>query len=131
MRTNIRHPHIVQFVRLCFSKKPTLLDEQLEGDDFSLTIKLSLLAGVVQALFYLHTHNPPIVCSDLIGSPPAAQIKKMNHVCFMQEYRDSTHLGGYVTPETYDVGSQRDSQQSSFPVALARGKKVCGVRLLH
>ena len=64
--TKIRHPRIVQFVRLCFSQKAALLDEHLEGDDFSLTIKLSLQAGVVQMLFYLHTHNPPIVRSDLI-----------------------------------------------------------------
>jgi len=124
--TKIRHPRIVPFVRLCFSQKAAFLDEHLEGDDFSLTIKLSLQAGVVQMLFYLHTHNPPIVRSDLIASPPAAKIKNLEHVCIIQKYRDPTHLS-----EAYDVRSQCNSQQSSFPIAPFRRKKVCGVRLLR
>ena len=73
----IRHPHIVQFLGLCYlegSALPVLVMEQLDRslDDLletspglPLPLKQSLLTDVAQGLLYLHTHNPPIIHRDL------------------------------------------------------------------
>ena len=73
----MRHPHIVQFLGLCYldgSAFPVLvmerlgssLDELLETSPcLPLTLKQSMLADVVRGLLYLHTRSPPVVHRDL------------------------------------------------------------------
>ena len=73
----MRHPHIVQFLGLCFLEGSTLpvlvmeqldssLDSLLEGaPGLPLSLKRSLLTDVIRGLLYLHTHCPPVVHRDL------------------------------------------------------------------
>ena len=75
--TEMRHPHIVQFLGLCFlegSALPVLviermdssLDELLEtSPSLPLSLKVSLLTDVARGLLYLHTRNPSVVHRDL------------------------------------------------------------------
>jgi len=67
----MRHPHIVQFLGLCFlegSTLPVLVMEQLDSSldgllegapGLPLSLKRSLLTDVIRGLLYLHTHCPP------------------------------------------------------------------------
>ena len=65
----MRHPHIVQFLGLCFlegSALPVLVMERLDSSldellesapGLPLTLKRSLLADVARGLLYLHTRS--------------------------------------------------------------------------
>ena len=73
LMANLRHPHVVQFLGLCFlpdSSLPILLmerlltslDELLEHTrDIPLALKRSILADIARGLIYLHNHNPLVV----------------------------------------------------------------------
>ena len=75
--SDIRHPHLVQFLGLCFAHNyplPILVTEKLEGDIQSLLqtvpnvpmiLKLSLLEDVVRGLHYLHSFSPALIHGDL------------------------------------------------------------------
>ena len=77
MMAEMRHPHIVQFLGLCYlegSTLPVLVMERLDNSldklletspSIPLNLKLSLLTDVAQGLHYLHTHNPQVVHRDL------------------------------------------------------------------
>ena len=128
----LRHPHIVQFLGLCFlqgSALPVLvmerldssLDELLEGvPGLPLALKRSLLADVARGLLYLHTHNPPVVHRDLsarnvlLTSSPVAKISDLGNARIVnlqpgQLARTLTRLPGtisYMPPEAFTDGSQ-------------------------
>ena len=73
----MRHPHVVQFLGLCYlegSALPVLVMEKLDSSldhlletspNLPLPLKLSLLTDVARGLVYLHTRNPPVVHRDL------------------------------------------------------------------
>ena len=89
MLTNLRHPHIVQFLGICvlpLSKTPTafmvmermltslhdLLDPTIEHPtnpsikpSFPLSLKYAILNNVASGLTYLHEQSPPIIHRDL------------------------------------------------------------------
>ena len=77
LMSTLHHPHIVQFLGVCFlpgSQLPLLVMEQLTMslDDLletnshvPLTTKCSILNGIVNGLTYLHSHTPPIIHRDL------------------------------------------------------------------
>ena len=74
---SLHHPHIVQFMGICFlpeSRLPVLvmeyltanLDDLLEKQpNIPLSLKRSILHDVARGLVYLHGHNPQIIHRDL------------------------------------------------------------------
>ena len=75
--SQLRHPHVVQFLGICFlphSQLPVLVMELLQGSldylletrpNIPLPTKLSILHDVARGLVYLHNHNPVIIHRDL------------------------------------------------------------------
>ena len=75
--SELRHPHVVQFLGICFlpdSQLPVLVMERLQGSldellestpDIALPAKLSILQDVARGLVYLHNHSPVIIHRDL------------------------------------------------------------------
>ena len=128
----MRHPHVVQFLGLCFLEGSTLpvlvmermdssLDELLEGaPGLPLALKRSLLSDVVRGLLYLHTRNPPVVHRDLssrnilLTSSLLAKISDLGNARIVnlgpgQLARTLTHLPGtfvYMPPEAFHEGSR-------------------------
>ena len=75
--SDLRHPHIVQFLGICFlpdSRLPVLVMEQLQGSlnellentaDIPLSTKASILQDVARGLVYLHQRSPSVIHRDL------------------------------------------------------------------
>ena len=75
--SQLRHPHIVQFLGVCYllgspipvlvmEKLQTSLDNLLETTpDIPLDIKVHLLTGISQGVVFLHSCSPPIAHRDL------------------------------------------------------------------
>ena len=130
--SDLRHPHIVQFLGVCFlpdSSLPVLvmerllmsLDDLLENTpDIPLTLKRSMLADVSKGLVYLHNHSSPIIHRDLsaknvlLNSAMAAKISDLGNSRIIdlqpgQLARTLSHLPGtlvYMAPEAFDVISR-------------------------
>ena len=130
--SNLRHPHIVQFVGLCFfpdSSLPLLIMELLltslddllgNTPDIPLAIKRSILADVAKGLAYLHNRNPPIVHRDLsaknvlLNSAMIAKISDMGNSRIVllqpgQLARTLSRIPGtqaYMPPEAFDSTSR-------------------------
>ena len=77
LMSSLRHPHIVQFLGVCFlpgSRLPALLMEKLwidlhallvDNPNLPLSLKHSILLDTAKGLTYLHTHSPPVIHRDL------------------------------------------------------------------
>ncbi len=78
LMSNLRHPHLVQFLGVCFlphvpypvlvmEKLHTNLDSLLEGSpNIPLPLKCSILIDVIRGLVFLHDQRPnPIIHRDL------------------------------------------------------------------
>ena len=127
--TKMRHPHVVQFLGLCFLEGSTLpvlvmermdssLDDLLEGaPGLPLALKRSLLADTVRGLVYLHTRNPPIVHRDLssrnilLTPSLVAKISDLGNARIVPGHlaRTLTRLPGtmvYMPPEAFHEGSR-------------------------
>ena len=128
----MRHPHIVLFLGLCFLESlplPVLVMERMDSslDDLlestpnlPLTHKRSVLADVARGLLYLHTHNPPIVHRDLsarnilLTSSLVAKISDLGNARIVnlrpgQLARTLTRIPGsmvYMPPEAFSHHSQ-------------------------
>ena len=128
----MRHPHIVQFLGLCFlegSALPVLVMERLDSslDDLletspglPLALKQSLLTDVARGLVYLHTRNHPVVHRDLsarnvlLTSSLVAKISDLGNARIVnlqpgQLARTLTRVPGtlaYMPPESFDQCSQ-------------------------
>ena len=75
--SQLRHPHIVQFLGVCYlpgSPIPVLLMEKLltsldnlleTSPNIPLDVKVHLLTGTGRGVVYLHSHTPPIAHRDL------------------------------------------------------------------
>lgn len=137
---DMRHPHIVQFLGLCYlegSTPPVLVMEQLDSNldnllettpSIPLTLKQSLLTDVARGLLYLHTRDPPVVHRDLsarnvlLTSSLVAKISDLGNARLVnlqpgQLARTLTHLPGttvYMAPEAFDEGSRYGPQLDIF-----------------
>ena len=122
---NLRHPHIVQFLGICFlpsSDLPVLvmeflpynLHDLLEGyPNFSLPIKLSILKDIARGLLYLHSQSPSIVHRDLsarnvlLNAALTAKIADFGMARIINPLHLSRQLttvpgsGVYMPPETF------------------------------
>lgn len=77
LMSQLRHPHIVQFIGVCYfpeSPLPILLMEKLQSSLDSLLettpnipvdVKMRFLMGACRGMVYLHGRSPPIVHRDL------------------------------------------------------------------
>ena len=84
LMSNLRHPHVVQFIGVCFfpgSELPALVMERLSTcvhdlldsptlpntpkKFLPLSLKCSILQNVAEGLEYLHDQSPPIIHRDL------------------------------------------------------------------
>ena len=77
LMSSLRHPHVVQFLGVCFlpsSRLPALVMEKLVvslhellemNPNIPLATKRSVLHDVARGLVYLHSHAPPIIHRDL------------------------------------------------------------------
>jgi serine/threonine protein kinase len=73
----LRHPHIVQFIGVCYlpgARLPSLVMERLDTNlhdlletipNLPLAVKNSVLLDTARGLLYLHSHSPPIIHRDL------------------------------------------------------------------
>ena len=128
----MRHPHVVQFLGLCYlegSALPVLVMEKLDSSldhlletspNLTLGLKLSLLTDVARGLVYLHTRNPPVVHRDLsarnvlLTSAMVAKISDLWNVRIVnllpgQLTRTLTSIPEtqvHMPPESFDEGSR-------------------------
>ena len=77
LMSQLRHPHIVQFLGICYlpeSPLPVLLMEKLQtsldhllesNPNIPLDVKVYFLMGISKGIVYLHSHTPPIAHRDL------------------------------------------------------------------
>ena len=77
LMSSLRHPHVVQFLGVCFlpgSRLPALVMEKLlvslhelleTNPNIPLATKRSILHNVARGLLYIHSRNPPIIHRDL------------------------------------------------------------------
>lgn len=77
LMSSLRHPHVVQFLGVCFlpaSRLPALVMEKLlvslhelleTNPNIPLATKRSVLHDVARGLLYIHSRNPPIIHRDL------------------------------------------------------------------
>ena len=77
LMSTLRHPHVVQFLGVCYlpgERLPSLVMERLDTNlhellenapNLPLAVKNSILLDTAQGLQYLHSQSPPIIHRDL------------------------------------------------------------------
>ena len=117
---NLCHPHIIQFLSICFlpsSDLPVLvmeflpynLHDFLEGhSNFPLPIKLSILKDIARGLLYLHSQILPIVHCDLSArnvllnaALTAKMARIINPLHLSHQLTTVPGSGVYMPPETF------------------------------
>ena len=140
LMSDLRHPHLVQFLGVCFlpnSSLPVLvmerlltsLDELLEHNpDIPLSLKRSILADVARGLVYLHSRSPPVIHRDLsarnvlLNSDMVAKIADLGNARIVnfqpaQLARTLSRIPGtmvYMPPEAFEDTSKYGPSLDSF-----------------
>ena len=147
MMSTLRHPHIVQFLGVCFftgSRLPALVMERLvislhdllvpENDEppskfLSLGLKCSILRDVARGLVYLHDRSSPIIHRDLsarnvlLNSAMVAQISDLGVARILPRMRAAatmTKAPGasiYMPPEVC-AATASDEEQSKYDASI-------------
>ena len=139
LMSTLRHPHIVQFLGVCYlpgSRLPSLVMERLETNlhellettpNLPLTIKQSILLDVARGLLYLHSQSPPIIHRDLtarnvlLNSAMVAKIADLSvaRIVDLQPNQLATMTQGpgnavYMPPEAMGEHTQYNSSLDIF-----------------
>ena len=140
LMSDLRHPHLVQFLGVSFLPNSTLpvlvmerlltsLDDLLEHNpDIPLSLKRSILANVARGLVYLHSRSPPVIHRDLsaknvlLNSAMVAKITDLGNariVSFQpgQLARTLSRIPGttvYMPPEAFEASSKYGPSLDSF-----------------
>ena len=140
LMSDLRHPHLVQFLGVCFLPNSTLpvlvmerlltsLDDLLEHNpDIPLSLKRSILADVARGLIYLHSRSPPVIHRDLsannvlLNSAMVAKISDLGNARIVnfqpgQLARTLSRIPGatvYMPPEAFDTISKYGPRLDSF-----------------
>ena len=137
LMSTLRHPHIVQFLGVCFlpgSRMPALVMEKLATSLHDildpdpppptkpfvpLSLKRSILHDVARGLLFLHSHSPPIIHRDLsarnvlLNEGMAAKIADLGMARMIPALRASTMTKApgasiYMPPEALEDKSKYD-----------------------
>ena len=140
LMSDMGHPHLVQFLGVCFLPDSTLpvlvmerlltsLDDVLEHNpNIPLSLKRSILADVSKGLVYLHSRSPPVIHRDLsaknvlLNSAMVAKISDLGNsriVTFQPGQRARTMSGipgtmVYMPPEAMETTSKYGPTLDSF-----------------
>ena len=137
--SKLRHPHIVQFLGVCYfpgSTLPSLVMERVETNlhemlettpNLPLDIKRSILLDVARGLLYLHSQSPPIIHRDLtarnvlLNSAMMAKIADLGVARFVdvQPHQLATMTQGpgnivYMPPEAIGEHARYNSSLDVF-----------------
>ena len=140
LMSDLGHPHLVQFLGVCFLPDSTLpvlvmerlltnLDELLEHNpDIPLSLKRSILADMARGLVYLHSRNPPVIHRDLsarnvlLNSDMVAKIADLGNARIVnfqpgQLARTLSRIPRtmvYMPPEAFEATSRYGPSLDSF-----------------
>ena len=140
LMSDLRHPHLVQFLGVCFLPNSTLpvlvmeclvtsLDDLIEHNpDIPLSLKRSILADVARGLVYLHSRSPPVIHRDLtaknvlLNSAMVAKISDLGNARIVnfqpgQLARTLSRIPGtmvYMPPEAFGASSKYGPSLDSF-----------------
>ena len=140
LMSSLRHPHVVQFLGVCFlpgSRLPALVMEKLvvslhelleTNPNIPLATKRSVLHDVARGLKYLHSHAPPIIHRDLtaknvlLNSAMVAKVADLGvarivDICQGQLTASLTQAPGtivYMPPEALEPDGNYDTKLDIF-----------------
>ena len=140
LMSDLRHPHLVQFLGVCFLPNSTLpvivmeglltnLDDLLgRNPDIPLSLKRSILADVARGLVYLHSRSPPVIHRDLsarnvlLNSAMVAKISDLGNARIVnfqpgQLARTLSRIPGtmvYMAPEVSEATSRYGTSLDCF-----------------
>lgn len=140
--SELRHPHIVQFLGLCFladTQMPVLVMERLDKNlesflenmprvDITLSTKICILKDVACGLAFLHDRTPAVIHRDLtarnilLDSNMTAKIADLGNSRMVDfrpgtKYRPLTAIPGtvlYMPPEASDPQNTYDTNLDMF-----------------
>ena len=135
LMSSLRHPHVVQFLGVCFlpsSQLPALVMEKLvislhklleTTPNIPLATKHFMLCDVARGLVYLHSHAPPIIHQNLtaknvlLNSGMVAKLADLG-VARIVDIHPSQLAGSglivYMPPEALEPGANFDTKLDIF-----------------
>ena len=138
LMSEVRHPHIAQFLGVCFlpsSSTPLLVTELLSDSlhnvlesrgDLPHRIKQTILTDVAKGLVYLHSRTPPIIHRDLtarnvlLDTKMRAKIADFGNSHFVDPIQNSKTMTrvpgtlGYMPPEALEAHSSYNAKLDIF-----------------
>ena len=148
LMSTLRHPHIVQFLGVCFlpgSRMPALVMEKLVTSLHDVldpqpspptkpyipdSLKCSVLQNVTSGLAFLHSHSPPIIHRDLsarnvlLNEGMVAKIADLGMACIVPRMRGAatmTKAPGasiYMPPEALEDKPRYDTSIDIFSMGV-------------
>ena len=147
LMSTLRHPHIVQFLGVCFlpgSRMPALVMEKLLTSlhdvldpeppprtkaYIPVSLKCSILHDVASGLSFLHSHSPPIIHRDLsarnvlLSTGMVAKITDLGMARLVPSLRAATMTKApgasiYMPPEALEDESRYDIKIDIFSIGV-------------